>query len=1059
MASTLYEPMISVCDRNPSMMIARSTSDACHALDEFLRSHANAICAPGAKTYQFLNRVGNQVKYQFLPIDCSMFFERLDRVRADKCPMHFVERVTDDPAGLMIDVDRDQDDCINSIFDDTVIMRINNEVANIITSILDKSIIKPIEQTYSIIDFDDAQQPSDEASRAQDKETEMVSEIEFHIFIIKRSSITKPPDKQQYRDGIHVLVPDLWFDKKARQWIVEVFKKQASTVFTDMSADLAQSMVDSMSAKVQPHLLGSCKPNGVLYDLTSAVRVSVTRESKTVMPIDVNALLSGQTMTRTRECKVINLVYELSLTQYAQRINNMETWLHKRIAPIAPDKLREINGAVDRMQSHNSEYAQRSMRVAQEREFSSDFESIISSDPHAEYIHNLLNALPADFAHDYDKWINVLMAISHESIIANKPEYMILAQVFSMSDAEKWNEASFARCWDNLCKRISETMRAGSSSVGNLITLRSLEYWVRSYNPQAFIIIGDNDTTIQLRKSIYDNHGAITNVAVANALVRLFHGRFVTDTSCVDRTMRAQWFEFIAEDMPPLSYKWRANSEPHSIHKFIVDRIIPLCRSIKKELEGMLETTESERGRTHINTLLKKLPGAIQSLESDRTLASIINQLKHRVNIDGFIATMDKEPFVIGTTNGVLEFLPPIASMDVCALVDSTSAGTSTSTSDSVAIAQVMKTRDFSSYPRLIRGYHNHRIMSYVQCDYAPYDESNPFIADILGAYRDIYIDRDVCEFILFYLSTWLDLCDSQRMILLLGGGGSNGKTWSVYFPQNVLGSAYVKVLKMQLLTDTSRASASAANPALMRLKGCRGGYFDEANEGDVINPANMKALVTPGDQSARDLYSSEEQFRNTANTIAISNYDFVINATDCGTWDRLRYYVCRARFVDNPDPRNPCEKKKRPELTNDWIKDARYKSAMFAILVHYRFVLERDYGGYLDRVPIPTITRETAEFRRKQDPVMRFISERIVKSPDAQPLSIRVIVDGYISWYRELNHSRPQNVAGLETAFQNSIIGPSYIKMDETNGEYFAHGLRLREARDRIGRDESLVA
>lgn len=1039
MASVSCESMIvPVCDRDPDRMITRSTSDAYHALNEFLREHVSAVCAVGEKDYQFLDR-SNGRKYRFAPIDCALFFDRLDRVRADKCPLHFLERVTDDPSGIMIDIDYNQDDNTSSIFSDVVIMRVNNEVANIIASILDKSILKPTEQSYSIPDLDDSASEDESAdAREQDKGD---SEIEFHIFVIKRSAITIPVQKTQYRDGIHILIPDLWFDKKARTWILDVLKTRAPTIFQGMTSEHAQSIIDNMSPSVQPHLFGSCKPLGVIYDLISAVRVGVTRESKTIVPVDVSVLLSGRTVpvvstsSDARECKVINLVYELSLTQYLQRINNMETWLRKRVAQIAPDKLREINNYQERAQSRNSERAQRAISMDRSRQFSSEFETLIGSDQHAEYIYKLLGALPACFAHDYDKWINVLMALSHESIIRDKCEYVILAQIFSMSDAEKWNEASFARTWESLCRRMGESVRMGSAQTGGLITLRSLEYWVRSHNPQAFDMICDNDVTIQLRDSIHVHNGGITHVAVANALVRLYHGRFVTDTSCAVTSMRAKWFEFIMEDVPPLSYKWRANSEPHSIHTFITDRVVPICRSIKKELEGLMETAESDKKRARIGAILKKLPGSIQSLECDRTLVAIINQLKHRVNIDDFIMTMDKEPFVIGVCNGVLEFLPPVS----CA-------------SDPAET----RARDFATYPRLVRGHHNHRVMAHAQCDYEPYDEHNPFIADILRAYHDIYIDPDVCEFVLFYLSTWLDMCDSQRMILLLGGGGSNGKTWSVYFPQNVLGSDYVKVLKMQLLTDTSRASASAANPALMRLKGCRGGYFDEANEGDIINPAEMKALVTPGDRSARDLYASEEQFRNTANTIAISNYDFVINATDCGTWDRLRYYVCRARFVDNPDPRNPCEKKKRPELTNDWVKDARYRSAMLAILVRYRMILEREYGGYLDRVPIPTIVRETAEFRRKQDPIMRFISERIVKSPDAQPLNIKTIVDGYINWYRELNHTRPQNVAGLETIFQNSIIGP-HIKQDE-HGEWFAFELRLREARDRIGRNESLV-
>jgi phage/plasmid-associated DNA primase len=355
----------------------------------------------------------------------------------------------------------------------------------------------------------------------------------------------------------------------------------------------------------------------------------------------------------------------------------------------------------------------------------------------------------------------------------------------------------------------------------------------------------------------------------------------------------------------------------------------------------------------------------------------------------------------------------------------------------------------------LIQGFHELRVMRYTDVAYVPFDEHNPYIRDVMQAYRDIYMERDVCEFMLMYLSTWIDGYDAARVLVLLGGGGSNGKTWSVLFPQRVLGDQYVKVLRMQLLTD-EHEGARDANSAFMQLKDLRGGYFDEANEGARLNPARVKSIVTPGSQTGRDLYCLEEQFENTANTIAISNFDFIINSTDNGTWDRLKFYQCKARFVHHPDPASPYERAIRPELTNEWPKDPNYRAAMLSILVHYRLRLQREFCGDVRRIPVPTIDAETRAFRMKQDPISRFIAERIVISPSSAESLVHA-VDAYREWYRDTMGVRLAAVANVENMLENSRIS-QYIVRDDSGAKQLT-GVRVRVGHaDQLREFESLI-
>jgi hypothetical protein len=1040
-------------------IVANRISGAYGEFIEFMREKTCSICPAGVKDYQILDRTSGR-KYAFSPADSEMFFTRVEGARIDGCILHLLEHVTDAPAGVMIDIDRKQGSVSQSIFDAGAMMRANITLAGIITKILDQTEddqhdvlgdASRLERDCDAMCADDAGSSTD----ATDPRAKI--DTAFHIFIIKREKITQAASGGQYKDGIHLLVPDLWCPKAIRAFIVTQFAIRIGEIFPSMSREEVRELVDTNSSSVPPHLVGSCKLGGVMYKLASAVRVTAIGGSNTVVPLNVDSLAHGLSAPISEDGVGINLVYELSLTHNMPSIHKVPTWLHKRNIPISAERERVITERITSVHARSGMVA-RAAASERARTFEDEVETLIHSDARASYINELLGALEPKYAHEYGLWRNVLMAISHEAVTMRREEYKILARVFSMRDAEKWNEGAFDKMWSDLCART----RSRASYDGNAITVRSLEFWVRETNGNAFNDISKRDATTFLRLSIYGSGGTITNVAIAEALVRMFHGRFAIDTDCPDKLSRTGWYEFIWEDRLQTAFKWYFINVPHAIYIFIVENIVPICRTIETEVSKSLEKADSDSKHAALTMIMKKLSQSLRTLESDRTQGDIVRQLGHRVHIDGFAASLDTEPYVIGVLGGVLEFLPPkeygSAHGVRAGCVTSgcfATVGRDTSASEGSGGRMSASGRDFSQYPRLIKGFHNHRVLTFAPTEYVPFDAASPYVCDILRAYRDIYIEPDVSEFVLFYLSTWLDMCDSQRMILLLGGGGSNGKSWSVLFPQKVLGAKYVKVLRMQLLTDKQRGDSGVANSALMSLKGCRGGYFDEANEGETINPASMKSMVTPGDQSARELFSREEQFRNTANTIAISNYDFIINATDCGTWDRTRYYQCRARFVANPDPTNPCEKLKRPEMTSEWVEDPRYRSAMLSILVHYRIRLEREFGGYLDRIPIPTIERETKAFRAKQDPIMRFISERLVKSAGVTA-SVNAIVDSYIDWYRELNHTRPQHINGITNMFQNSIIS-SYLKTSE-NGEYAAQGLRLREAHDHIGAEESMI-
>jgi phage/plasmid-associated DNA primase len=653
---------------------------------------------------------------------------------------------------------------------------------------------------------------------------------------------------------------------------------------------------------------------------------------------------------------------------------------------------------------------------------------LIASDSRAAYLYNLLNILPIEFARDYDKWISTLMIIACPYEYCCE-QYKPIAEQFSKRALDKWDPTGFESTWTTVCKR--SLRKTTQYNKGDRLTIRTLEYWARSADQHAFADAQKKDARSFLTSCIYASGGKITNMVVAELQHRLYHCIYAVDTDAPDRSTINYWYEFVTENTEHIApgeiYKWRQQRIPHNLHQSISKRIYDMCLEVIREIQTRADHARDETTRDYYLNVCKSVRSSVLKLQSESFCRSTIDCATHLFNVRGFITSMDTQPNIIGVGNGVLEFLPN----------------------------DFADRREWSNYsPRLIEGYHELRVMRNTTTDYIPYNPNSQYVRDIMQAYSEIYGEEDVREFILFYLSTWLDACNVSRILLLLGGGGSNGKTWSVLFPQQTLGDKYVKMLRMQLLIE-DHEKAREANSALMQLKGLRGGYFDEANEGACLNPARVKSIVTPGMQSGRDLYASEEQFSNTANCVAISNYDFIVNTTDNGTWDRIRFYQCKSRFIHEPNPMSPFEHKIKTELTIRWPEDPNYRSAMLSILIHYRLRLQREFGGDIRAISIPTIARETTSFRVKQDPITRFINERVVISPtNTDKLSI--VIDRYNAWYRETMGIRSKSSNQQETKFQNSSLS-LYIKRD-ANGILNIEGIRVRERGDRLREDERLL-
>jgi phage/plasmid-associated DNA primase len=227
--------------------------------------------------------------------------------------------------------------------------------------------------------------------------------------------------------------------------------------------------------------------------------------------------------------------------------------------------------------------------------------------------------------------------------------------------------------------------------------------------------------------------------------------------------------------------------------------------------------------------------------------------------------------------------------------------------------------------PILIKGFHEYKISKFTETDYVPYDPENPYVKTLMKAFSDIFPENDVRDFMLYHASTGLDARESACLLLLLVGGGQNGKSFFAKMVHNTLGNMYCAAGKSALLTAPIER-AENANSAQMQMRDKRYFYFDEFNKCEVLNTGRVKAIVNPGWQSGRDLNQRQSNFRNTCNPVALSNFDFIIDTTDHGTWRRIYYYRNKVKFTDKPNPNNRYEKMVDTRYMDEYTNDPLFK-------------------------------------------------------------------------------------------------------------------------------------
>lgn len=780
------------------------------------------------------------------------------------------------------------------------------------------------------------------------------------LFFLGRSSF-EDLGEGLFKYGVHILLPTIHVTRAYKYYLIQKLKdnRDMCELLSRMGATGSPNKpdagpadcLDRNSASVPVLLLGCAKNGKQPYVLEGVRRIDMS-----------DSLTVSEQSPRDLEEKY-NLTYELSLF-----VRPPAELVYEGTPPppiTTPRKFRcaeDIAAEVTVLGQTSRNQLNSDGEIERVRH---EVENLVMEDPEVGVLRGALTLLPREFAEDYTKWFKVVRAL------ANTGERLLpLAQEFSMRSPEKWLKGGREKL-DSLWNAPLSTSGNGSQ----YITSKSILFWARQAAPERMRVLMEGSYTSILRNYIFKNGGKLAHAMVGQVLFVALSSRFAVDRDPLARKPEQQWYEFVTAGRsmePGQVWKWRCeHNNPSELHLYMSEELPRLCEPILADIAAKLEKATSDQETKRFKALQKALKATMLGFYDEVFKTKTIRQAAHifeRAN-RGFIRRLDADGDVLGVGNGVL-LLPT--------------------------------TKNGRAGPQLIDHHHEWAVSKFTPVLYRHFDAKEHWTRILLDGIRRIIPEPDMRVWLMMFLSTGLYHGCKDPIMLFMCGSGRNAKTWLFKMAARTLSNSYATKLKIQLLTD-QRENAGAANPALMQLKGRGLGYFEESQKREVLNTARLKDIVNPNDMSSRGLWEKEGTFDMTATLASLSNFSFIINTSDDGTWRRIRYYNAKVKFCADPNPKNILEQKEDKRFIKEFTEDPDCQSAFLSILVHFWGRLQTEFNGDLDKVPCETLERETYNFRASQDMLHHFISECVVSTGNNNDVySFNAIAHNFSNWYNK---------------------------------------------------------
>ncbi len=442
-------------------------------------------------------------------------------------------------------------------------------------------------------------------------------EIKIHAFIMEKNELTYDDKKNQYKEGYHILIPDLYLNKVTRKYILQELKKEYNDI-------------DTATASNPSMFYGNVKPKHLntrdKYFIKSQKEITLyNKKSKITFNIEDYFL-------NLDNC---NIIKELSLTWSGDLL--------------IPHTIKLKDGIINDLQ--NIEIIE-----FDTSDFNNDFNSLDflrKSDLDASFLCDLLDILDSKYYDEREYWWRILCGI-YNSSIKSKNNYDLIAKWFSQK-SYKYNELEFFKQWNDIKQRSKHTITP--------ITIGTIKHYANLSNYNKYITIIENYDIIMIKNEINQNLDSLQHYTVAKILHNIL-GKFVyyvlvNDTKYI-------WYTYLDNT------KMKIYSEDGQLYKWVNEGLMPITLSlyisedlVKRidkvicEYDCQIEKMNSQNNKSKID--IEYLKNKKKLVEKTRInlcnhgfKSSILNECRNLFYCPYFFKLLDQEKRILGVKNGIL---------------------------------------------------------------------------------------------------------------------------------------------------------------------------------------------------------------------------------------------------------------------------------------------------------------------------------------------------------------------------------------------------------------------
>jgi len=493
--------------------------------------------------------------------------------------------------------------------------------------------------------------------------------------------------------------------------------------------------------------------------------------------------------------------------------------------------------------------------------------------------------------------------------------------------APNYDETSTEKFW-NLCH--------SKSNAGRDLHIGSLKKWGREDSKETYDTIIEGASQAFMLRSL----GTKAHYHIADVIYSYYNDRYV----CVEPSKNV-WYHY-------QDHRWIEDKCGTSLNIKISTEISKAYQVFAYNYNIQVYKSGSETDKQRAGELSQTCIEISRKLCDSTFKSNVFKECKSRFYVSGFLDKLNSHPNLLHFNNGVYD----------------------------------LDNKEFrEGYPEdyisITTG------IDYIEeLDQEDYQKQN----EILDFLSKILPIRDVHNYVLRLLSSFLHGANNDQKFHVWTGSGGNGKSKLISLFQSILGE-YSGGMPITVLTK-GRGSAESANPIMASMAGKRFAALDEAESDDQIKVGYMKQLTGGDEIVVRSLFGLPFKYRPQFKLVLTCNELPSIPATDDGTWRRIRVVQFPCKFKDNPDPKNPFEKKADHTIDE---KISTWGEVFMRLLID---IYHSDYCVNGINEP-PQVLKNTSEYKADSDLTEQFLNTWIVEDANSV-LLFDELFPKYREWY-----------------------------------------------------------